>query len=71
MGETIIPRSLIGSEFELTLVKEFKVGSHSAVIVTVSGRSWIFGLHQIGLDPDDPFAEGFMLADTWGPNVQF
>ena len=23
-------------------------------------------LHQIGIDPTDPFPEGFVLTDTWG-----
>lgn len=24
------------------------------------------GIHQVGLDPSDPFPEGFQLSDTWG-----
>lgn len=25
-----------------------------------------YGIHQIGLDPTDPYPEGFRVADTWG-----
>ena len=70
MGQTMIAKSIIGSQFELTLANETTIGSQQAVNVTVSGRCWIYGFHQIGLDPEDPFADGFALTDTWGPNIE-
>jgi len=69
-GESLIAKSIIGSEFEITLASETTPDPYDAVKVMVSGRCWIFGLHQIGLDPDDPFADGFALTDTWGPNIE-
>ena len=69
-GQSMIAESIIGSQFELTLADVTKVGSYQAVTVTVSGRCWIYGFHQIGLDPEDPFADGFVLTDTWGPNIE-
>jgi proline racemase len=35
----------------------------------VAGRFWIYGRQRLTLDPADPFAEGFALSDTWGPNA--
>ena len=68
-GQSMIAESIIGSQFELTLADVTRVGPYQAVTVTVSGRCWIYGFHQIGLDPEDPFADGFVLTDTWGPNI--
>jgi len=70
MGQSMIAKSIIGSQFEITLANETTLGSYQAVTVTVSGRCWIYGFHQIGLDPEDPFADGFALTDTWGPNIK-
>ena len=36
-----------------------------AIVPTVSGRAWITGTHQLMLDPDDPWPEGYRIADTW------
>jgi proline racemase len=36
------------------------------VLPRIQGRAWVYGMHQIGVDPDDPLADGFMLSDTWG-----
>ena len=69
-GQSMIAKSIIGSQFELILANETTIGSYQAVTVTVSGRCWIYGFHQIGLDPEDPFADGFVLTDTWGPNIE-
>jgi proline racemase len=41
------------------------VGPDPAVATTVAGQAWITGIHQYGLDPTDPFPEGYTLSDTW------
>ncbi|HIL44707.1 MAG TPA: hypothetical protein EYG37_00600, partial [Candidatus Thioglobus sp.] len=28
-------------------------------------RAWITGTHQLMLDSDDPWPEGYRLTDTW------
>jgi proline racemase len=48
------------------MIGRAEVGSKGAVLPRVSGRAWIYGIEQIGVDPDDPLAAGFMLSDTWG-----
>lgn len=65
-GETIAARSIIDSRFEVTFRGETRVGDRPAVLPRVSGRGWIHGMHQIGLDPGDPYPQGYLLSDTWG-----
>jgi proline racemase len=36
------------------------------VLPRVSGRGWIHGMHQIGIDSSDPYPQGFLLSDCWG-----
>lgn len=65
-GDADTARSIIGGEFTVSFVETTRVGRKDAVRARVSGRGWIHGIHQIGLDPSDPFPNGFLLSDTWG-----
>ncbi|MDZ4093331.1 MAG: proline racemase family protein [Paracoccaceae bacterium] len=65
-GDVITSRSIIGGEFATEFVAETTVGPYIATRNRVSGQCWIYGISQIGLDPDDPFPVGFTLSDTWG-----
>lgn len=58
--------SIIGSSFEGRSLGPAKVGDIGAIRPEISGRAWITGSHQHMLDPDDPYAQGYRLADTWG-----
>lgn len=66
VGDKLTSRSTIGGEFQVELLGLTQVAGKPAVLPGITGRAWIYGLHQIGVDPDDPLAEGFMLSDTWG-----
>ena len=66
VGQSLVSRSIIDSRFELHCVSETNLGDVPAILCTVSGRAWIYGVEQLGLDPSDPFARGFVLSDTWG-----
>jgi len=68
-GEVLRSRSTIGSEFEVEFLGEAATAERVTTRSRISGRSWIYGIHQIGLDPADPFPQGFLLSDTWGPQV--
>jgi proline racemase len=65
-GSRLTSRSTIGSEFGIEMLGRTEVGGKDAVLPRVTGRAWIYGIEQIGVDPDDPLAAGFMLSDTWG-----
>ncbi|ATN32822.1 proline racemase [Rhizobium sp. ACO-34A] len=69
VGDILKSRSIIGSEFEVGLDSVTEVAGRTAVIPTISGRGFTFGLHQVALDPFDPFPEGFALTDVWGPSA--
>jgi proline racemase len=64
-GETFIHESIIGSRFENRVEGVTRVGPYPAVIPSIAGQAWISGLYQIGLDPTDPFPNGYTLSDTW------
>jgi proline racemase len=64
-GETLIHESITGSRFTCTIDGLATVGKYSAVIPAVAGQAWITGLYQMGMDPTDPYPEGFTVADTW------
>jgi len=65
-GEILTARSIIDSRFEIAFVGETTVGDRPATQAEITGRGWIHGLHQIGLDPSDPYPGGYMVADCWG-----
>lgn len=66
-GDRYQARSIIGSQFDCSIQSTTTLGSKPAIIPTVSGRAWITGTHQLMLDPDDPWPEGYRVTDTW-PN---
>ena len=66
VGDTLATRSIIGGEFETRITDTARVGSYEAIRSTLSGRCWIYGISQVGIDPTDPFRAGFSLPDTWG-----
>ena len=65
-GDQLVSRSTMGGEFKVELLGLTEVGDRAAVLPRITGRAWVYGMHQIGVDPDDPLADGFMLSDTWG-----
>jgi len=65
VGEGITLVSIIGSRFVGRVVREAEVAGRSAIVPSISGRAWITGTHQVMLDPDDPWPEGYRLSDTW------
>jgi proline racemase len=68
IGETVAMRSVIDSEFQATITGTTTLGGRPAVLPRISGRAWIYGLYQLGVDPTDPYPVGFTLPDLWGPD---
>ena len=64
-GETLLHESVIGSRFDSRIEALAQVGRYPAVIPSVAGQAWITGITQLGLDPTDPYPEGYTLSDTW------
>ena len=70
VGDKVEMRSTINSRFDAEITGETRVGDRPAVTTRITGRAWIYGIHQLGRDPSDPFPEGFTVADTWGTGIE-
>ena len=66
LGDRFTARSIIDSSFEVGYAADTTVAGRPAVVPTISGRGWIHGIHQIGIDPTDPYPHGYSVAVTWG-----
>jgi proline racemase len=66
VGDKYSAFSIIGSRFDMTVSGTTTVAGKTAVLPKVSGRGWIHGIHQIGVDPTDPYQFGYSVADCWG-----
>ena len=64
-GDRMIGRSILDSRFDCQIVEEVLIGNQIAIIRSIKGRAWITGTHQLDLDDDDPFPNGYRLSDTW------
>lgn len=58
-------QGILGNVFTGRLVEETRIGDFKAVVPTITGTSWIYGLNTYVLDHDDPFTEGFVVNDIW------
>jgi len=65
VGETLVHESITGSRFDCTLEATCQVGPYPAVIPSIAGQAWITGFQQMGMEPTDPWQQGFTLADVW------
>lgn len=57
--------SIIGSRFDSVIESRTSVGGIDAVVPSVAGQAWITDISQVGIEPTDPFPEGYTLSDTW------
>jgi proline racemase len=61
LHQPFIYESIIGSLYYGELLEETKVGDYPAVVPTIRGSAYITGIHQLVLDPHDPFPAGFAM----------
>jgi proline racemase len=59
---------VLGTVFTGRLLRETEVAGIPAVVPTISGRAFVTGHARYVLDHDDPFPEGYTVADIWGAN---
>lgn len=69
VGDQRISKSTIGGTFTAEAIGETTVGNRKAVLPRITGQAWIYGREELRISPDDPFAAGFALSDSWGPQV--
>ena len=58
-------QGLLGNIFTGHLVEEVDLAGSKAVVPTITGKSWIYGLNTLVLEHDDPFPDGFTIGDIW------
>ncbi|MCJ8029157.1 proline racemase family protein [Shinella yambaruensis] len=68
-GDKRVSRSIIGGTFTAEILGETTVAGRVAVLPRITGQGYVFGRQQLRLDAQDPFARGFAMSDTWGPQV--
>ena len=66
VGDSFCAFSTINSKFDVKIKEEVDVAGRRSIIPVVTGRGWIHGIHQVGLDPTDPYPKGFSISDCWG-----
>lgn len=66
VGEPFVHESVLGSQYIGTIASTTDVGGIAAVVPKIAGQAWITDIAQLGIDPTDPFPEGYTLSDTWG-----
>ena len=70
-GEVIYTESTIGGRFKDEIVGITKMADgRTAVIPRLKGRAWIYAIEHFGIDPTESYQTGYVMADTWGPEVE-
>lgn len=65
VGQTFRHQSIIDTEFLCRIEETTLVAQSPAVVPNISGRAWLTGISYYGVDPEDPYPEGYRLNDTW------
>jgi 4-hydroxyproline epimerase len=60
-GDSFVHESIIGSLFKGCVVKEAKVGNHSAIVPSIEGWARVTGYNTIFIDDRDPYRHGFVV----------
>jgi proline racemase len=61
VGDLLVHRSIVGTEFKGCIVEEATVAGQPAVVTEVTGSAHLTGRHEFVLDADDPLGTGFLL----------
>lgn len=65
-GDSYVNEGPLGTTFAGRIEEETTLGPYPAIVPSLSGQGWIYGLSQFTLDPSDPFHEGYTVGDIWG-----
>jgi len=61
VGEAITIESLLGTTFDVEVVRTCEVGDLQGIIPRVTGSAHVTGRHEFLIDPTDPLSEGIFL----------
>ncbi|MDA7979237.1 MAG: proline racemase family protein [Pirellulales bacterium] len=60
-GDRIRIESVLGTCFDVEIVREVKFGPYQAIVPRVTGQAHLTGRNEFFLDPNDPLRTGFLL----------
>jgi proline racemase/trans-L-3-hydroxyproline dehydratase len=61
LNTEFIAKSIIGTRFRGKLIKTIELNGFTAVEPIITGRSYLMGIHQFVVDPNDPVKFGFKI----------
>jgi proline racemase len=61
VGDVLLHRSIVGTEFQARIVEETRIADSPAVVTEVAGSAHLTGRHEFVLFADDPLGTGFLL----------
>jgi len=65
VGEDYVNAGPLGTTFTGRIEAVTKVGPYDAIVPSLAGQAWIYGMSQYLLDPSDPFQAGYTVGDIW------
>jgi proline racemase len=65
IGERFRHLSVLDTVFDCEVLEPVSAGETPAIIPQIKGRAWLTGISTYGIDPEDPFPNGYRLSDTW------
>lgn len=69
LDEDFNHQGILDTVFTGRLVRETSVGNQPAVVPSLTGSGWIYGMSQYVVDDSDPFPDGFTVADIWARGI--
>lgn len=61
IGQDYICQGIMDTVYKGQAIKEIKVGNYSAVVPSITGRTFVTAFHQFVVDFEDPLPEGWLL----------
>ena len=65
LGQDFHHQGILDTTWIGRLLRETQVGDVRAVVPRITGRGWIYGRTEYLFDADDPFPQGYTVADIW------
>jgi len=64
-GQDFVNAGPLGTTFTGRIEAVTKIAGRKAIVPSLSGQGWIYGMSSYTLDPTDPFQTGFTIGDIW------
>ncbi len=69
VGGSYVSHSITGGKFSVKLKDKSIIQGVETLQPEISGRAFIYGTSQLGVDPEDPYQLGICLSDMWGEEI--